>query len=166
MRRVYVSGPITYATGPDRFGPIKRRLEALGYKVLNPKDVAACETGDCPKLPHEVEKGWPHSWACYLKHDLVAMLSSCDTILMMDGWQDSHGARLELATAAATGMNIWFERDLPPDTEDMCGRCYRVRREHRPGYSAHHCTFVDMRGRALEDGRQPWSTALGNGGDR
>lgn len=107
--KIYISGPITHHTGPDPFAPVKAWLEERGYTTLNPKDVPACADRSCVLLPHEVEKNFEHSWACYLKHDLIAMLRDCDTILMLDGWQDSHGARLEMSTAAAVGMRILFQ---------------------------------------------------------
>ena len=109
---IYISGPITHHIGPDQFGPVAERLAELGYEVLNPKDVPACPDGSCTLLPHEKEKGWEHSWKCFLRYDLAAMLQNCDTILMLDGWEDSHGARLEMSTAAAVGMKILFLRDL------------------------------------------------------
>ena len=112
MSTVYVSGPITHHTGPDPFEPISRTLSRLGFTVVNPKTIGACPDESCVKLPHEEEKGWNHSWACFLKHDLAAMLLRCDTILMLNGWQDSHGARLELTVASAVGMTVMFERDL------------------------------------------------------
>lgn len=112
--KVYISGPITHHVGEDPFAPVKARLEERGYRTLNPKDVPACRDRSCARLPHEIEKGWEHSWACFLKHDLIAMLRECDTILMLDGWQDSHGARLELSTAAAVGFTVLFEKDLRP----------------------------------------------------
>lgn len=112
--KTYISGPITYAdpNGPDHFTNAVALLFELGRDVLNPKDVPACADKSCVLLPHEEEKGWDHSWACYLKHDLAAMLAECDTIYMLDGWQDSHGARLELSTAAACGFQILFEKDM------------------------------------------------------
>lgn len=110
--KVYISGPITYALGPDQFGPVKEHLDALGFDTLNPKDVPACADKSCTLLPHEIEKNFEHSWACYLKHDLAAMLNECGSIVMLDGWQDSHGARLEMSVASAVGMNILFARDL------------------------------------------------------
>ena len=109
---IYISGPITHHRGEDQFAPAASRLKALGYEVLNPKDVPPCPDRSCTLLPYEIERGWEHSWACFLKHDLIAMLKMCDTILLLDGWQDSHGSRLEMSTAAAVGMKIMFAREL------------------------------------------------------
>ena len=111
-KRAYISGPITHHRGLDPFEPATKALEALGYSVLNPKMIPKCPDESCVKLPHEIEWGWAHSWACCLKYDLAQMLLVCDAIVMLDGWQDSHGARLEMSTAAAVGMTVLFARDL------------------------------------------------------
>ena len=108
----YVSGPITHHRGVDPFLPAAEALTALGYLVINPKDIPKCRDESCVKLPHEIERGWKHSWACCLKYDLAMMLAACDTIVMLDGWQDSHGARLEMTVASAVGFKILFASDL------------------------------------------------------
>lgn len=110
--KVYVSGPITHHVGEDPFAPVERRLLEMGHQVLNPKSVQACVDHSCELLPHEVEKNFEHSWACYLRYDLAAMLVTCDAILMLDGWQDSHGARLELTVASAVKMRVLFVEDI------------------------------------------------------
>lgn len=112
MKKVYLSGPITHHIGDDPFAPAEERLKALGYEVLNPKKIPACPNVSCELLPHEKEMGFVHSWACYLRYDLAAMLTECDSILMLDGWQDSHGAMRELETAIAVKMDVFFMRDL------------------------------------------------------
>lgn len=112
MKTIYISGPITHHLGPDPFPAAKARLEELGFETLNPKDVPACPDRSCTLLPHEIEKGFEHSWSCYLKHDLIAMLQHCDAILMLDGWQDSHGAREELHVASLAKFRILFIEDI------------------------------------------------------
>jgi len=109
---VYISGPITHHVGPDPFEGAAKRLAELGQTALNPKDIPACPDNSCVLLPHELEKNFEHSWACFLKYDIAAMLQRCDTILMLDGWQDSHGARLELTVASAVKMHVLFENDI------------------------------------------------------
>jgi hypothetical protein len=107
--RVYISGPIMFS--PDRgrlaFAEAEDALESLGFDAVNPKSVDACADGDCEKLENEVEKGMPHSWACFLKYDLIAMLE-CESILMLPGWERSHGARLEMNVAASVGMRVMY----------------------------------------------------------
>lgn len=110
--KVYISGPITYSADPDQFSRVEQALRTVGYDTLNPKKVPACPDKSCVRLPHEIEKGFEHSWSCFLKYDLIAMLSECDAIMLMDGWQDSHGARLEMTTAVAVGMQVLFANDV------------------------------------------------------
>lgn len=111
--KIYISGPITYGTDvKERFAAVRRKLTEQGYQVLSPLDIPACEDFSCTLLKHEVQKGFAHSWACFLKYDLIVMMKECEGILMMDGWQDSHGARLELTVASAVGMHVVFEREL------------------------------------------------------
>lgn len=112
ITRVYISGPIMYANGPDRFGPVKERLAARGFATLNPKDVEGCPDNSCTLLPHEVAKDMKHSWKCFMKYDILAMLTECDAILMMDGWEDSHGAKAELFNAVTCGLHVMYEKDL------------------------------------------------------
>jgi len=110
--KVYISGPIMYATGEDQFGPMKEWLAENGHEPLNPKDVEGCPDQTCLLLPHEIAKGMKHSWKCFMKYDILAMLTECDAILMLDGWEDSHGAKAELFTAVTCGLTVLYAKDL------------------------------------------------------
>lgn len=105
--KIYISGPIMYDTSEkDYFDTTRAIIEALGHEAVNPKNVEACEDGDCFKLPHEYDKDMKHSWSCFMRYDLIEMLQ-CDAIAMIPGWQDSHGARLEHQVAVATGLAVY-----------------------------------------------------------
>ena len=109
--KVYISGAIMYATGEDRFAIAEQMLEERGFAAINPKKVSACGARDheCDTLqPHEVLRGMAHSWACFMRYDLLALLR-CDAIYMLRGWELSHGARLELNVAAAVGLSVMME---------------------------------------------------------
>lgn len=110
MKRVYVSGPIMYAKGEDTFAPAATALRFLGAEPVNPKDIEGCPDKTCHILPHEQDKGMEHSWSCFMKYDLIGLLQ-CDAILMLPGWEDSHGARLELNVAMATRLQVLFLSD-------------------------------------------------------
>lgn len=105
--RVYISGAIMFSPDKGRaaFLEAEDALLSLGFEAINPKNVAACPDRSCIRLPDEEARGMVHSWACFLKYDLAAMLA-CDSILMLSGWERSHGARLEMSVAAACGMTI------------------------------------------------------------
>ena len=82
MERVYISGPITGC--PDymiRFANAKSRLLRKGYKVVNPAQM-------CFSLP----VSFSHS--DFMKICMAA-LECCDTIYLLNGWQNSVGAKIE-----------------------------------------------------------------------
>jgi hypothetical protein len=119
VARIYVSGAITgrpLDEARKQFEEVCWRLAERGYEPVNPFDVPPHPACDCP-IPFEeamgaVGAGGGHDWGCYLRGDLAAMLD-CDAILMLPGWESSHGARLELTVAAAVGLRVMW--DLPSD---------------------------------------------------
>lgn len=98
MKRIYLSGPMTGL--PDlnfpAFHAEADRLKALGYEVVNPAD-----------LNPDPEA----SWHDCLRRDLVALLD-CDTLALLDGWQQSTGAHLEMHVAHRVGMEIVIAREV------------------------------------------------------
>ena len=76
--RAYISGPITGREGYlEEFRAAAKALTALGYEVVDPADI-------CSRLPAmEYEE--------YMAIDML-MLSMCDAIAMLPGWEDSPGA--------------------------------------------------------------------------
>lgn len=118
MKRVaYISGPIA---GHDElneplFRAAKRRLEserntaAMKYdKAIVPHDVPEWHhEGECPG-GYRSSPASPHSAACYLRTDLIVMLTQAEAVWMLPGWEASVGARLEMQVAAACGLSIHF----------------------------------------------------------
>lgn len=109
--KVYISGPIT---GVPRevyranFANAADTLLEMGFTPVNPTlQLPDYEECGCPQDPTN-----KHEWSCYMRQDIVMMLDS-DIILMLPGWEKSHGARLELAVAAACGLRVAMSlRDL------------------------------------------------------
>ncbi|KQQ65048.1 DUF4406 domain-containing protein [Microbacterium sp. Leaf320] len=100
MTRIYVAGPMTGL--PDLNYPAFRaattQLEALGHTVEDP----STNVNPTPDDYH----GW-------LKAGL-AQLITCDAIALLDGWEASGGARLEVNVGATLGMRVaplseWIE---------------------------------------------------------
>lgn len=94
--RVYISGPIT---GTEdfvlRFAVAEKQLQIQGYDVFNP---AKCNL----VMPSTA------TWEDYMKL-CEAMLSCCDTIYMLKGWENSRGAVKEYHLAMAAGMVVLKE---------------------------------------------------------
>jgi hypothetical protein len=89
---VYISGPMTGLPefNLPAFRTAKAALVALGFDVLSPADVAGAEGTDKPR-------------AFYIRRDLE-MLLKADAIFLLDGWDKSKGALLELNVAHELGL--------------------------------------------------------------
>lgn len=90
---IYLSGPMTGYIGwnYDAFHNAAKYLRDMGYEVFNPAEVFGGET----TLPRED----------YMREDIRALLD-CDTVMMLDGWQESEGAKLEYEIAKAIGLPV------------------------------------------------------------
>lgn len=106
--KIYISGPIKDNPNYiEDFNSAKQRLISLGLDPLSPLDCDPREhEGDCPG--GYVSGEGTHSSTCYMRADLLAMLLQCDTIYMMENWEMSKGARLELAVAQSCGFGIVY----------------------------------------------------------
>ena len=79
--KVYISGPITGIDFGNRFAfsCARNALELCGYEAVDPS---------------EVQLGDDATWTDYMRADLKLLLD-CDYIYMLEGWENSRGARLE-----------------------------------------------------------------------
>lgn len=77
---VYISGPMTGKPNHNHeaFMEAEKFLRKIGFNVWNPA--------------YNPREGY--EWEDYMKVDLVGLLS-CDLIFLLDGWEDSRGAKLE-----------------------------------------------------------------------
>lgn len=89
--KTYLSGPIT---GTDdyieRFAEAENKLTAQGYRVINPAKMLA-------SLP----EGFAHEDYMTI---CMGLLTACNAICMLDGWETSPGANREYGYALARGM--------------------------------------------------------------
>ena len=94
MKRIYIAGPMSNL--PDfnypAFNLEAARLRARGLEVLNPAEnpVPPCR-----------------SWGGYMRM-AIAQLIQCDTVVLLDGWEDSRGARIEAHLAEQLEMQIVY----------------------------------------------------------
>lgn len=98
--KVYISGPISGIDFGNRFAfsCARSALELCGYEVIDPSEVQLSDAA---------------TWADYMKADLKLLLD-CDYIYMLEGWENSKGARLERELAENLGIE---EIDLDQESE-------------------------------------------------
>lgn len=93
MNRLYIAGKVTGQNRTDclvKFQAAENRVRILGnYYPINPMKI--------------VPVGTP--WKIAMKICLKALLT-CDAIAILDDWQESPGAQLEVSIAKALGMQI------------------------------------------------------------
>lgn len=97
--KVYISGAIAHHDIGERksaFAGAERVLERLGFEPVNP-----FKNG----LPDEAH------WREHMRAD-IRLLLGCDYIYMLQGWELSKGAKLELDVASSCGIKVLFEVTL------------------------------------------------------
>jgi len=104
-KRVYISGPIS-SMHPQRaafnFDLGVKQVSLLGYAPVNPHCIS----------------GQPFEYNEFMKLDLM-MLAMCDGIYMLDGWETSPGAIVEIELAEKMGKFVLYQKEEmeKPDAE-------------------------------------------------
>lgn len=108
--QLYIAGKIAGLSEDavaTKFSQAVTQLKAAGHGVLSPLTVAACTEEKCNGYHGLRRSGiYKHSWECYLRHDIIAMLSQCKGVALLDEWADSPGARFEAHVAGTLGLIV------------------------------------------------------------
>ena len=107
-QKVYISGPMTSSDSEEQarnvqaFHDCATLLRASGCRPVNPANVFACR---CPRIYRLLERvlGEDGAYRTVLVYDLW-LLSRSDSICMIDGWQESRGAKIEEGFAFRLGI--------------------------------------------------------------
>ena len=111
-KKKYVSGKIAGLSESEMRENFERGCNLIvneyEKKPLSPLDIPACLTEDCNTGNMKLADGsYLHTWECYLKHDIAAMLLECDEIWLLPNWHDSQGAKFELLVAEKVGFPVY-----------------------------------------------------------
>lgn len=99
--RWYISGPMRGYDGYNRyqFNRWTGILKDCGYDPVNPFTI-----GDTYGTPQDIDNS-PELLDKVLEDEL-RVLSECDAIFLLDGWENSEGARKELECALNNGLKV------------------------------------------------------------
>lgn len=97
--KIYISGAISNTDDfMERFAKAEKELTEQGYSVVNPAKVNA-------QLPEDT------TYEEYMKMSFC-MLTMCDGICMLKGFEKSCGANRELEYAIAKKKTVFYECEL------------------------------------------------------
>lgn len=92
MTRLYVAGPMT-------------GLPEFNYPAFQSAAAALTELGHEVEDPSTNKNPTPGDYHGWLRAG-IAQLIRCDGVALLDGWEASGGARLEVNVAATLGMRV------------------------------------------------------------
>jgi hypothetical protein len=100
-KRIYLAGPMTGHVEHNfpAFHAAAQRFTEQGWEVVNPAD----NFGGRVDLPR----------SSYLRADLM-LLTQCDALALLPGWDESNGAKLEYLLALELGMVIFDAETTEP----------------------------------------------------
>lgn len=100
--QIYLSGKITGREKEDytrQFAKAETFYKTSGFDVVNPVTIGETILKNNPKA----------KWEDFMQEDLKA-LRTCTHIAMLEGWEESKGAKMEKAEAEKLGLEIMYLR--------------------------------------------------------
>lgn len=98
IKRIYISLPISHYDIEERRKYAQKVEDAL--RMFYPEVVNPLKNG----IPAEKH------WSVHMKKDICDLLT-CDAIYMCEGWQWSHGCKLEHDVATSCGLIVKYDQD-------------------------------------------------------
>ena len=98
--KIYISGKISGTNLTEtrkRFASVAKAMKRIGVEPVNPFENGLTE--------HD-------TWKAHMLKDIADLLQ-CKAIYMLQGWQESKGARIEHYIATEIGMPIMYEIEQP-----------------------------------------------------
>lgn len=104
--KIYVAGPMSGLPSLNfpAFHAAAASLRALGHEVVNPAEIngGECELDAVAQMDEDQKRA---HWIACMRRD-ITQLMTCDGVALLDGYESSRGAMLELCTAQALRFDI------------------------------------------------------------
>lgn len=112
--KVYIAGPMSGQPmwNFPAFDAMSERLKAAGHDPVSPADLDRLTGFDPTVDPDAVPT---HSMRDIMRRDLLALLE-CHAIIMLRGWPQSEGAKVERMTAQYVGLTLLDTKTLEKTT--------------------------------------------------
>lgn len=112
----YIAGPMSNIPQFNfpAFMEAAKTLRQKGYKVINPAELdnlvdfaAAMASPDGAELVYADGSINSKTWGDFLSRDVKLIADECGAMVLLDGWGDSSGARLEAMVAITCDMPLF-----------------------------------------------------------
>lgn len=103
MKKIYISGKMTGLSKEEidiNFEKGRKEIEGAGHIAINPVDIE----------PYNMNNLVRDEYSEYVRGDCIE-LCKCDSIYMLNNWQDSNGAKIELRLAIDLNLEIIFQKE-------------------------------------------------------
>jgi hypothetical protein len=107
MTTIYIAGPISGHPLSERravFASAALALSTMGHTVLNPMEIPPDCDESCTGMMERPDDH--HARSCYLKWDIITMLTRAKGVAMLEGWEKSIGAAKEREVAIHCGLRV------------------------------------------------------------
>lgn len=107
-KKVYLSGPITGKPNDniEEFEKYKQKFKNLNYEVVNPHDLFTREfVDDLNRKLENKEITFEEYHDTFMRTDIKAMMD-CDFVAVLNGYENSKGANIEVYIARNINMPI------------------------------------------------------------
>lgn len=134
--KVYIAGPMSGEDDFNRpaFEAEAARLRHAAFEPISPVELDDAEGFDPSDHPADTVPA--ELYRKFLLRDLVAILEhDCDAVMVLDGWEESRGAALEVHVARSVDIPIFDEEGLlvkaptkyqPPTDENVAETAQRL----------------------------------------
>ena len=107
MAKIYISGPISGTKDyKSRFKVAADEIRAKGHEPVNPCDL------------NRILDPATTTWTQYMLAD-IGLLKACDAVVVLEGWESSRGAKIEVKKAQELGMTVYKQIDNIPEGREV-----------------------------------------------